>query len=88
VRTFISLVAIVAVRNGTWARFRMGSVRVRWVGAVCRMNASPQQKFHVHAPDTRLALPACLKRIELDSAVNGHIVAEGQIAALYSRQNR
>ncbi len=44
---------------------------------------SPQ--VHFYALDT---LPASLKRIELDSAVNGHIVAEGQIAALYSRQNR
>lgn len=42
--------------------------------------------FKVHALDTLLDLPAGATKSELEKAINGHILAQGQLIGKYTRQ--
>jgi Raf kinase inhibitor-like YbhB/YbcL family protein len=44
--------------------------------------------FHVYALDLRLNLPPGASRKQLDSAISGHILADGEITGTYRRQNQ
>ena len=51
-------------------------------------NKTHHYVIQVIALDTRLNLPTGASRKQLDSAITGHIVAEGQIAGTYRRGGR
>ncbi len=42
--------------------------------------------FRVYALDTMLSLPASANRAQLDAAIRGHILSQGQLMGTYQRQ--
>jgi Raf kinase inhibitor-like YbhB/YbcL family protein len=55
-------------------------------GGPCPPGNRPHRyMFHLYALDTRLDLPAGATRKALDSAIRGHVLAEGQITGIYVR---
>jgi len=55
-------------------------------GGPCPPGSKPHRYvFHLYALDMRLDLPAGAARKELNTAIRGHILAEGQIMGTYRR---
>jgi Raf kinase inhibitor-like YbhB/YbcL family protein len=53
-------------------------------GGPCPPGAKPHHYiFHVYALDLRLSLPPGVNRRQLDSAISGHILADGEIVGTY-----
>jgi Raf kinase inhibitor-like YbhB/YbcL family protein len=42
--------------------------------------------FRVYALDTMLSLPASANRVQLDAAMRGHVLTQGQLLGTYQRQ--
>ncbi len=55
-------------------------------GGPCPPSGRPHHyRFHVFALDARFGLPPGANRKQLESAMNGHILAEGEIVGVYRR---
>lgn len=60
--------------------------RVGYGGPCPPRGTTHHYHFIVMALDTRLGLPAGVKRSELESRVKGHVVGRGELVATYRRQ--
>jgi len=54
-------------------------------GAPCPPSGSHRYFFKVYALDTRLDLPATARKIDLERAMQGHILEEAQLMGRYQR---
>jgi Raf kinase inhibitor-like YbhB/YbcL family protein len=55
-------------------------------GGPCPPGSRPHHYiFHVYALDILLTLPPAADRKQLDSAISGHVLAEGEISGIYRR---
>ena len=55
-------------------------------GGPCPPSGTHQYFFKVYALDTKLDLPSNSRKRDVEKAMEGHIVAKGQIRGLYSRR--
>ena len=54
-------------------------------GGPCPPSGTHRYFFRIFALDRQLALPAGSKRAQLDAAMQGHVVAQGELMGRYSR---
>jgi Raf kinase inhibitor-like YbhB/YbcL family protein len=55
-------------------------------GGACPPSGTHRYYFKIFALDTELHLPAGSKRSQLDAAMKGHLLAEGELMGRYSRK--
>ena len=55
-------------------------------GAPCPPSGTHRYYFRVFALDRELTLPAGAKRSQLDGAMKGHVVAQGELMGRYARK--
>lgn len=54
-------------------------------GAPCPPSGSHRYVFHVSAVDTMLNVPAGASRADVEKAMKGHVVAEGELVGKYRK---
>ena len=57
-------------------------------GGPCPPSGTHRYYFKIFALDRELNLPAGAKRNQLDAAMKGHVVAEGELKGRYAKQKR
>jgi hypothetical protein len=55
-------------------------------GGPCPPSGTHRYHFKIFALDRELELPAGTKRSQLDAAMKGHVIAQGELMARYSRK--
>jgi Raf kinase inhibitor-like YbhB/YbcL family protein len=55
-------------------------------GGPCPPSGTHRYFFKIFALDKELDLPAGSKRAQLDTAIKGHVIAQGELMGRYSRQ--
>ena len=55
-------------------------------GGPCPPSGTHRYYFRIFALDRELELPAGTKRSQLDAAMKGHVIAQGELMARYSRK--
>jgi Raf kinase inhibitor-like YbhB/YbcL family protein len=55
-------------------------------GGPCPPSGAHRYVFKVFVLDRQLDLPAGAKRAQLDAAIKGHVIAQGEVTARYSRK--
>lgn len=57
-------------------------------GGPCPPNGTHRYSFTVYALDTTLNVPPSATQAQVSEALQGHVLAQGELAGTYSRQNR
>ena len=57
-------------------------------GGPCPPSGTHRYYFKIFALDRELNLPSGTKRNQLDAAMKGHVVAQGELVGLYAKQKR
>ena len=57
-------------------------------GGPCPPSGTHRYYFKIFALDRELNLPSATKRNQLDAAMKGHVVAQGELIGRYARQKR
>jgi Raf kinase inhibitor-like YbhB/YbcL family protein len=57
-------------------------------GGPCPPSGTHRYYFKIFALDRELNLPSGTKRNQLDAAIKGHVVAQGELMGRYAKQNR
>jgi len=64
----------------------MNDFRKRSYGGPCPPSGTHRYFFRVYALDTKLDLAPSSRKKDVEGAMKGHIIAEGQLVGLYSRR--
>lgn len=71
-------------KNAVQGTSDFGSARY---GGPCPPSGAHRYYFKVYALDTTLSLPSSSKKAAVEKAMAGHIVAEGRLMGIYSREH-
>jgi len=64
----------------------MNSSGRRWYGGPCPPSGTHRYFFKVYALDTQLSLGSNSRKKDVEKAMKGHMLAQGELVGLYSRR--